>query len=237
LRNLDEVNRRQHHSTTLGSTDGVVSIAYARSGPGFLDRLRRARDQSCPGVSLTALITSQFLRYLSAENVHIEDVVSFIVDLSRHLPSGVGTLGNFVGTAPVHVAPPYSAETVTASLDEYTRGGRSLVRFGLGYAATLINGPPANVLYKGDNSLARVVISDHANTTAAHKIAWAESPDGHIFVRKAPVGYTNQITLAINRVESELHLTASHYGSVMDASTLQRVLDKMTNNDNLSRTR
>jgi hypothetical protein len=231
LADLDEVNRRGHASRALVPTDGVVSIAYARSRPGFLDDLRRIRDRRFPGVSLTAMITSCFLNCLHDEGIEVEDTVSFLVDLGRYLPPGVGTLSNFVGTAPVHVSTPFDPQQLMAGINEYTEGARSLVRFGMAYAMTLLHGPPDNILYQGDDTQAKVTISDHAATTAAGKIGWAESLHGHVFVRKAPVGFTNQITLAINRIQSELHLTASYYETAFDRSTVQTVLDKLATHE------
>jgi hypothetical protein len=228
LADMNEVHRRGHDLQALMPTDGVVSIAYARSRPSFLDDLRLIRDRRFPGVSLTAMITSCFLNSLNEHGIEVHETVSFLVDLARYLPDGVGTLSNFVGTAPVHVSRPFDPRNLTAGINEYTEGARSLVRFGMAYAMTLLHGPPGNILYQGDDSRAKITISDHASTTAAGKIAWADSPDGHIFVRKAPVGFTNQITLAINRIRSQLHLTASYYETAFDRSTVQAVLDKMT---------
>src|SRR5262249_29420815 len=82
-----------------------------------------------------------------------------------------------------------------------------------------------------DSQRARIVVTDHANSAAGQKISWASSPDGHHFVRKAPVRYSNQISLAINRVGSELHLTASYYGSTFDSGTINAALESIVGSD------
>jgi hypothetical protein len=82
------------------------------------------------------MITSCFLNSLNEHGIEVHETVSFLVDLARYLPDGVGTLSNFVGTAPVHVSRPFDPRNLTAGINEYTEGARSLVRFGMAKAMT-----------------------------------------------------------------------------------------------------
>lgn len=223
MRALREVTAERHGPSALEPTTGRVSVGYASSGRHFLDTVRAARDSRLPGVSLTALLTAHFLHRLREAGIDHDPTVNFIVDMGRYLPKGRGTLANFVGTAPI-ASGTGSASELSSALTAYTNGASALIRLGMAYALTLVKGPPENILYKGDSARARVVISDHASTTAAGKIGWADGPTEHVFIRKAPVGFTNQITLALNRVDTELHLTASFYEPYFDPATLHRVL-------------
>ena len=219
----------------LSRFDGEVAAVYARSDPDFLVRLRERRDRELPGVSVSAIITSLFLGALSAQEVAMEDEISFMVDLGRHLPRGVGTLANFIGGSRFTVSPPYRPSDIATALEAYTIGCRALVRYGIAYTARLAGRRASSNAWTTGSTRVKVAVTDHSVSPAAKKIGWAASSDGHVFVRVAPVGFANQVTLAINRVESQLHLTASHYPSVIDSEKLQRALDMVVAEGGLSK--
>jgi hypothetical protein len=206
---------------------GRVSVAYARSGADFLTRAREIRDRYWPGVSISAIITSSFLRSLESHGITPEEQVSFMVDLNRYLPSDVGTLSNFVGIAPVSISSPYDPAEIAASIKNYTNGFRALVGYGIGYAARLASRPASKTVWSSGSSRASVVVSDGSDLPAAQRIPWSTSTSLHVFVTRLPIGLANQISLAINRVQSELHVTASYYDCVFDAAKLQASLDSI----------
>ncbi|OMC40172.1 hypothetical protein A5740_24465 [Mycobacterium sp. GA-1841] len=214
-----------------GQFDDREALAYRRSQPGFLDLVRAYRDGYLPRAPLSALILSAFMRALHSSGITPEDDVALLVDLGRYLPSGVGTLSNFVGVAPIQVAAPYEAGSIAAAVHEYTHGCRALVRYGMGYAARLRTRPADLPRWQTGSRRARIVVTDHANSAAGNKISWAHTSDGHHFVRKAPVRYSNQISLAINRVGSELHLTASYYAGTFDPATIDAALAAIVADD------
>jgi hypothetical protein len=217
----------QRSSGNMGPFAGKVSVAYARSGAEYLTRAREIRDRYWPEVSISALITSSFLRSLQCQGITPEEEVTLIVDLNRYLPSDVGTLSNFLSTVPVITGPPYSPDEIAASVRDYTTGFRTLTRYGMRYAARLVSRPGPNTVRDSGSSLARILVSDHSNMPGAGRIAWSTSTSPHVFVRRCPLGLANQISLAINRVQSELHLTASYYDSVFDRAKLQASLDSI----------
>ncbi len=206
---------------------GKVSVAYARSDPDFLTRVREIRDRYWPGVSTSAIITSSFLRSLESHGITPEEELSVMVDLSRNLPAGVGTLSNFVGTALISINSPYDPAEIAASIKDYTNGFRALVGYGMGYAARLASRPAFKTAWSSGSSRARLVVSDGSNMPAAQRISWSTSTKPHVFVTQLPIGLANQISLAINRVQSELHLTASYYDCVFDTAKLQASLDSI----------
>jgi hypothetical protein len=228
LKALNEpVRRFRRAGGTMTPFAGRVSVAYARSGPDFLTRAREIRDRYWPGVSISAIITSSFLRSLESHGITPEEQVSFMVDLNRYLPSDVGTLSNFVGTALVSISSPYDPAEIAASIKDYTNGFRALVGYGMGYAARLASRPAIKTAWNSGSSRARLVVSDGSNMPAAQRISWSTSTSPHVFVIRLPVGLANQISLAINRVQSELHLTASYYDCVFDTAKLQASLDSI----------
>ncbi|MGA5542175.1 hypothetical protein ACPCIR_10010 [Mycobacterium sp. NPDC051198] len=227
LRALDEPLRRSAAVVPAGQFDERESLAYARSRPGFLEEVRTNRDICLPRAPLSAIILSAFLDGLRSHGIASEDEVGLLVDLGRYLPPGAGTLANFVGIAPIQIAPPYDPALVAGAISEYTHGCRALVRYGMAYAARLRTRPADLPRWQTDSRRARIVVTDHANSAAGSKISWATTPNGHHFVRKAPVRYSNQISLAINRVGSELHLTASYYASTFDSEVIAAVLDRI----------
>ncbi len=212
---------------TMTPFAGRVSVAYARSDADFLTRAREVRDRYWPGVSISAIITSSFLRSLESHGITPEEQVSVMVDLSRHLPPDVGTLSNFVGTALVSTSSPYDPAEIAAATKEYTNGFRALVGYGMGYAARLASRPASETAWNSGSSRARLVVSDGSTMPAAQRISWSTSTSPHVFVTQLPVGLANQISLAINRVNSELHLTASYYDCVFDTAKLQASLDSI----------
>jgi hypothetical protein len=228
LKALNEpVRRFRRAGGTMTPFAGRVSVAYARSGADFLTRVREIRDRYWPGVSISAIITSSFLRSLESHGITPEEQVSFMVDLNRYLPSDVGTLSNFVGTALVSISSPYDPAEIAASINEYTNGFRALVGYGMGYAARLASRPASKTVWNSGSSRARLVVSDGSNMPAAQRISWSTSTSPHVFVIRLPIGLANQISLAINRVQSELHLTASYYDCVFDTAKLQASLDSI----------
>jgi hypothetical protein len=228
LKALNEpVRKLRRAGGTMTPFEGRQSVAYARSGAGFLTRAREIRDRYWPGVSISAIVTSAFLRSLESHGIPPEEQVSFLVDLNRHLPPDVGTLSNFVGTALVSIRSPYDPAEIAASIKGYTDGFRALVGYGVGYARRLASRPANKGVWNSGSSRARVVVSDGSNIPAAQRISWSTSTSPHVFVTQLPIGLANQISLAINRVQSELHLTASYYGSVFDTAKLQASLDSI----------
>jgi len=228
LKALNEpVRRLRRAGGTMTPFAGRVSVAYARSGADFLTRAREIRDQYWPGVSTSAIITSSFLRSLESHGITPEEQVRFMVDLNRHLPSDVGTLSNFVGTALVSVSSPYDPAEIAASIKDYTNGFRALVGYGMGYAKQLASRPASKTAWSSGSSCARVVVSDGSDLPAAQRISWSTSTSPHVFVTRLPIGFANQISLAINRVQSELHVTASYYDCVFDTAKLQASLDSI----------
>ncbi|MFV8170141.1 hypothetical protein [Mycolicibacterium peregrinum] len=227
LRALDEPLRRSAAVIPVGQFDEPESLAYARSRPGFLEEVRANRDICLPRAPLAAIVLSAFLDGLRSHGITPEDEVGLLVDLGRYLPPGAGTLANFVGIAPIQIAPPYDPALVAGAISQYTHGCRALVRYGMAYAARLRTRPADLPRWQANSRRARIVVTDHANSAAGSKISWATTPDGHHFVRKAPVRYSNQISLAVNRVASELHLTASYYASTFDPEAIAAVLDRI----------
>ena len=153
--------------------------------------------------------------------------MSVMVDLNRHLPSDVGTLSNFVGAALVRISSPYDPAEIAASIKDYTNGFRALVGYGMGYARRLASRPASKTVWNSGSSRARVTVSDGSDLPAAQRISWSTSTSPHVFVTRLPIGFANQISLAINRVQSELHVTASYYDSVFDTAKLQSSLDSI----------
>lgn len=228
LKTINEPARRSRRVPgNMTPFAGKVSVAYTRSDAEYLTRVREMRDRYWPAVSISAIVTSSFLRSLQRQDITPEEEVSVMVDLSRYLPSDVGTLSNFLGTAPVITEPPYNPDEIAASIRDYTNGFRTLVRYGMSYAARLVSRPSPRIVWNSGGSRARVVVSDHSNMPGAQQIAWSTSTSPHVFVRRLPVGFANQISLAINRVHSELHLTASYHDSVFDRAKMQAALDSI----------
>jgi hypothetical protein len=228
LKTFDEPIRRSRPATgNLTPFEGKVSVAYARSGAEYLTKAREMRDRYWPGVSISAFITSLFLRSLQSQGITPEEEVCVMVDLNRYLPPDGGTLSNFLGTARITTRPPYNPDEIAASVRGYTNGFRALVRYGMNYAARLVSRPVRKTVWDSGSSLARICVSDHSNMPGAGRIAWSVSTSPHVFVRLLPVGSANEISLAINRVQSELHLTASYYDSVFDRAKLQASLDSI----------
>jgi hypothetical protein len=228
LKALNEpVRRLRRAGGTMTPFAGRVSVAYARSGADFLTRAREIRDRYWPGVSISAIVTSSFLRSLESHGITPEEQVSFMVDLNRYLPSDVGTLSNFIGTALVSISSPYDPAEIAASIKDYTNGFRALVGYGMGYAARLASRPASKTAWNSGSSRARVVVSDGSDLPAAQRISWSVSTSPHVFVTRLPISLANQISLAINRVQSELHVTASYYDGVFDAAKLQASLDSI----------
>jgi hypothetical protein len=228
LKALNEpVRKLRRAGGTMTPFVGRVSVAYARSGADFLTRAREIRDRHWPGVSISAIITSSFLRSLESHGITPEEQVSFVMDLNRYLPSDVGTLSNFIGTAPVSISSPYNPAEIAASIKDYTNGFRALVGYGMGYAARLASRPASKTVWNSGSKRARVVVSDGSDLPAAQRISWSTSTSPHVFVTRLPIGFANQISLAINRVQSELHVTASYYDCVFDTAKLQASLDSI----------
>jgi hypothetical protein len=228
LKALNEpVRRFRRTDGTMTPFEGRASVAYARSDPDFLTRVREMRDRYWPGASISAVITSSFLRSLESHGITPEEQVSVMVDLNRNLPSDVGTLSNFVGTALVRISSPYDPAEIAASIKDYTNGFRALVGYGMGYAARLASRPAKKTAWSSGSSHARLVVSGSSNIPAAQRISWSSSTSPHVFVTQLPVGLANQISLAINPVQSELHVTASYYDCVFDTAKLQASLDSI----------
>lgn len=220
---MSEAFRHPAGVATRGRFDDTVDLAYARSTPNFLHHLRASRDKNHPGVSVLALVIAAFLRSLHARGITPTEYTNVMVDLNRYLPSNTGTLSNFIGMAPLKVPEPFDPTAIGSSLDEYTNGSRSLVRYGLSSIAQLIHPPRELGSWRANSEAANVVVSDHRMTAASRKIRWA--PDGErIFVSMLAVNYDHQITLAPSTVEGELHLTASFYSSALDRDVVQSAL-------------
>lgn len=94
LRALDELHRRSTPPATNGAFNEPRQLVYARSEVDFLTRLRAERDITSPGVTILALVTASILRSLNSVGIQTDSDVGVMVDLSRHLPVGVGTLSN-----------------------------------------------------------------------------------------------------------------------------------------------
>ncbi|MGB8388849.1 hypothetical protein, partial [Mycobacterium sp.] len=147
----------------------------------------------------------------------------------RHLPVGVGTLSNFLGFAPVSVASPFSAQAISDQIEAYTIGCRSLVRYELRALVGLRHPIRKSVIRRSDDWRARLVVSDHGELLGSRKIRWAGPEEGRIFVRYAPVDYSNEITLATNRIGDQLHLTATFYSSEFDRESVRAALLRVVN--------
>jgi hypothetical protein len=228
LKALNEpVRKFRRAGGTMTPFAGRVSVAYARSGADFLTRAREIRDRYWPGVSISAIITSSFLRSLESHGITPEEQLSVMVDLNRYLPSDVGTLSNFVGAALVRISSPYDPAEIAAATKDYVNGFRALVGYGMGYAKRRASRPAIKTAWNSGSSRARVTVSDGSDLPAAKRISWSTSTSPHVFVTRLPIGFANQISLAINRVQSELHVTASYYDCVFDTAKLQASLDSI----------
>lgn len=225
-RAMDELRRRSTPPVTNGAFDEPRQLVYARSGVDFLTKLRARRDATSPGVTILALVTASILRALNSVGIRTDPDIGVMVDLSRHLPAGVGTLSNFVGVAPIAVSPPFLASSIAAAMAEYTTGCRSLVRFGMATVADMLHSPRGPVVQRCANRVAKLVVTDHGELAAAQKIRWQSDHD-RLYLRFAPVGFSNQITLATNRVGAQLHLSASFYESQFDARLIELALTRV----------
>lgn len=224
-----ELPRRSKRPVCGEPFDRQPDIAYVRSDTEFLGRVRADRDRYLPGVSVLALITSATLRALASLGIESDCTAGVMVDLGRHLPTGVGTLANFLGFAEVSVAPPFDARAIGDQIAAYTNGCRSLVRYDLAALVGWRHPPGKSAARRCDDRRARLVVTDHGETRASHKIRWAGTSDERLFVRSAPVSYSNQITLATNRIGDSLHLTASFYGSDFDRELVHAALLQVVN--------
>lgn len=225
---IAEPFRRASTESVADEFHGDATIAYARSRAGYLDNLRDLRDRRFRGVSVSSVITAYLLRALDAQGIALEADLNVIVDLHRYLPPDIGTFSNFIGIAAIPITRPYAPTAISETLRAYTDSYRLLARYGMSYAAAKLNSRSgAARIRRGDNARARVVVTDHCSGAAARKIRWDSDIDQHVFIRQAPVGVSNQITLAINRVGSELHLTASYFDSEFNARSVQAALDSV----------
>jgi hypothetical protein len=209
--------------------DQQPDLVYVGSDPEFLRRVRARRDRDLPGVSALALITSATLRALTSVGIETHPSMGVIIDLSRHLPVGVGTLSNFLGFAFVSVASPFSAQAINDQIEAYTIGCRSLVRYELGALVRLGHPIRKSVARRSDDCRARLVVTDHGESLGSRKIRWAGPEEGRIFVRYTPVSYSNQITLATNRIGDQLHLTASFCSTEFERESVRAALLRVVN--------
>lgn len=226
VRALDELHMRSTPPVTSGQFNEPRQLVYARSEVDFLTELRARRGATSPGVTILALVTASILRALNSVGIQTDPDVSVMVDLSRHMPAGVGTLSNFVGVAPIAVAPPFRACSIASAMAEYTSGCRSLVRFGMATVADMLHSARGPVVQRCANQFARLVVTDHGELAAARKIRWQSDGD-RLYLRFAPVGFSNQITLATNRVGAQLHLSASFYESQFDPRLIELALTRI----------
>lgn len=215
-----ELPRRSKRPVCGEPLDRTPDIVYVRSDKEFLRRVREIRDRELPGVSVLALITSAMLRALSSLGIESDCTTGVMVDLGRHLPDGVGTLANFLGFAEVQVSQPFDAREIGDQIASYTNGCRSLVRYDLAGLVGWRHPPGMSVTRRCNDSRARLVVTDHGETRASRKIRWAGTVDERVFVRSAPVSYSNQITFATNRIGDSLHLTASFYSTEFDRDVI-----------------
>jgi hypothetical protein len=222
-----DMERVPDQPVIAGIFDESPVVVYARSDALFLARFRDLRDRDMPGVSVLAGITSAMLAALNSAGISTHPVVEVMVDLGRYLPAECGTLANFLGVAPITIHLPFGARSISNQINCYTTGYRSLVRYGLATLVNMRKPPIKSVVRRCDDSRARLVVTDHGETAAARKIRWAGSEDSRIFVRHAPVGYSNQITLAVNRVRHQLHLSASFYATQFDTDSVSHALHRI----------
>lgn len=222
-----DLERAPNQPASSGSFDESAVVVYAHSDAGFLAELRARRDREMSGASVLATITAAMLGALNSVGITTESAVGIMVDLSRYLPEGTGTLSNFLGIAPISTSRPFDARDIGDQIDRYTNGYRSLVRYGLATMVNMRKPTAKSVVKQCDNGRARLVVTDHGETSAARKIRWAGPEGGRVFVRHAPVGYSNQITLAVNRVGHQLHLSASFYAWQFDRDSVNAALRRV----------
>ena len=97
---------------------------------------------------------------------------------------------------------------------------------GVGWIAASIR---KSVIRRSDDWRARLVVSHHGELLGSRKIRWAGPEEGRIFVRYRPVDYSNEITLATNRIGDQLHLTAAFYFSEFDRESVRAALLRVVN--------
>ncbi|MCG5431649.1 hypothetical protein LV457_05000 [Mycobacterium sp. MYCO198283] len=175
-------------------------------------------------ISTAARYTTAFLQSLRRHGVTFEPAVEFMVDLRRHLPPEVGTLGNFVGSTVVDVTDPADAAAMTAALAEATTGGKALTRYCASSLIRLARRPGDRLQQASASTDARICVTDNTVRDAIDQLPFDDAQP-RVFVSMLAVNSSHQITLSPVRIGSELHLNASFYPSRFDESLITAVLD------------
>ncbi len=225
LHALSEMGRRPNRPVANGSFTESRQLVYARSDVHFLDKLRARRDTTSPTVTTLACVVSSALKSLESVGIRAEPYVGVLVDLNRHLPPEVEALSNFQGVAPIAVSPPFGAVPIATALAEYTSGCRTLVRFGLANGRDMLRSGISHDVQRCENRTATLTVSDHGES-ASRTIQWRSASDG-LFLALAPLGSSNQISLVMGRVGSQLHLSASFFGSQFDRTLVESALSRV----------
>ncbi len=222
-----DLNRGPNPPTCTGPFEETTDVVFVRSEPEFLRQVRALRDRDNPGASVLAVLTSAMLHALNAVGIETDPAVGVMVDLGRYLPTGTGTLSNFVGVAPISVPPPFGARAIGDQIERYTTGYRSISRYGLATLVGLLRPTTQTFTQHCEDTRARLVVTDHGETPAARKIRWAQPESSRVYLRHAPIGYSNQVTLATNRVGNQLHLSATFYATTFDRGSIDTALRRV----------
>lgn len=222
-----DLDRGPNPPSCSGPFEETTDVVFVRSDPEFLRQVRALRDRDNPGASVLAMLTSAMLRALNAVGIETDPAVGVMVDLGRFLPKGTGTLSNFVGVAPISVSPPFGARVIGDQIERYTTGYRSLSRYSLATLAGMVRPTAQAVTQHCKDHRARLVVTDHGETPAARKIRWAQPETERVYLRHAPIGYSNQVTLATNRVGNQLHLSATFYATTFSRASIDAALQRV----------
>jgi hypothetical protein len=212
-----------------GRLSDSASTVYTRTAPDLLDRIRETRDLCFSGVSIMSLITLAVARSLRAQGIETEDCADVIVDLRRYLPPGKGTLANFVAVAPIPIGNACDVFRFAKALEQYTSGYGILTRHVASSLFSYMRSiSPEFGRFSTRRSRAKLSVSDMSARDEMQKIAWKPGGD-RVFVIKLVPNYSNQIAIAVARIESELHVTAAFYESHFDPKVVQSALDNFGN--------
>lgn len=230
-----DLDRHPNQPVCSEAFDQIPEVVHTHSDPQFLQQLRTLRDRDLPGVSVSAIVTSATLLALDAVGVETDPAVGIMVDVGRYLPPGTGTLSNFTGLAPISVTPPFAASAIGEQVDGYTNGYRALTRYGMSTIAAWRRPLVKSTVKHSDDGRARLVVTDHGEPRSARKIRWAGPEESRVYIRHAPIGYSNQITLAINRIGNQLQLSASFFATEFDRATIAAALERVVESARLGR--
>jgi hypothetical protein len=201
----------------------VVSAVSERE---FTTAVRTAQSADQPA-SIVATIVAATTQALRRNGIEPLSTAGVVVDLRRYLPENAYTLTNFMSWVDVSTADDCGPAEIHRQLQSALNSYRPLIHFSVGSSLQAIRReiPAWTAWDVASTDRARLAFSDFRVVPAIKRYAWADTSAGALFRIALPLGFRDQISVAITaQPHGIIELTASFYDSAFDAMAIRTAL-------------